>query len=463
MPFYFGDRSRCHCDLFVSLLPSYHKHVVARLRATCFTRRVAASPTHSPSTHPSLGEVAAVFIKLGLTSFGGPIAHLGYLRVECVEKRKWVDETEYADLVALCQFLPGPTSSQVVFALGMRRAGFAGAFLASLGFLLPSAIAMIAFAYGVAQLGDLHSQGWLHGLKLAAVAVVAQAVWGMGVKLCPDKPRISLCLAGAAALLFFPGAYTQIAVLVGGAVAGFWLYRDLPSPSPSTSTHSTQPAQSSPSSARPSRPTTIPGWLRITAIFCLVLFFALLAFGPSAATVTQNHHLTFFNALYRPGALVFGGGHVVLPLLREGLVPAGFVTDDTFLAGYGAAQAVPGPLFSFAGYLGAAVYKGPNAWVGGLFGLFAIFLPCWLLVAGAAPFWNQLRKKAWMQASLRGANAAVVGILLAALYTPVFTQGVKSPKDLAAAFVLFGLLESWKVPPWLVVLLGAAAGQWVLS
>ena len=387
-------------------------------------------------------EVCSAFLKLGLTSFGGPIAHLGYIRAECVEKRRWLDDDEYADVVALCQFLPGPSSSQVVFALGMLRAGLLGALGASVCFLLPSAAAMIAFAYGVAAMGDLHDAGCLHGLKLAAVAVVAQAVWAMGVKLCPDRPRITLALGAAAVTLFMPSALGQIGVIVGGALAGLTLYRDMAAPP--------KPAVSERARGH------------LVAAAALVVFAALLVVPQMVASATGAKSVAVFDAFYRAGALVFGGGHVVLPLLREAIVPRGWLSDDAFLAGYGAAQAVPGPLFSFAGYLGAVIRGGRHAWLGGAWALFAIFLPSWLLIAGALPFWHQLRAKAWMPAALRGANAAVVGILLSALYSPVITEGVRSARDVAVAFVAFGLLESWKVPPWVVVLMTAAAGQWVL-
>lgn len=402
---------------------------------------------HAPS-QGRLGEVCAAFFKLGLTSFGGPIAHIGYIRAECVAKRGWLDDDEYADVVALCQFLPGPSSSQVVFALGMKRAGLLGAIGASIAFLLPSAALMIAFAYGVAGLGDLRGAGWVHGLKIAAVAVVAQAVWAMGVKLCPDRPRLSVCLAAAATTLAIPGAIGQIAVLLAGALFGWRLYGRLPTP----------PKPAPPKPAPPKRGTS-----HLAATCALVLFGVLLVVPRLLAEQTGDKRFALFDAFFRPGALVFGGGHVVLPLLREAIVPRGWMSDDAFLAGYGAAQAVPGPLFSFAGYLGAAIHGGRDAWLGGLWGLFAIFLPCWLLIAGALPFWHRLRSKAWMQAALRGANAAVVGILLSALYTPVITEGIKSRRDVAAAMIAFGLLESWKVPPWAVVLGCAAAGQWLLK
>lgn len=382
------------------------------------------------------------FLRLGLTSFGGPAAHIGYFRAECVERRRWLDDAAFADLVALCQFLPGPASSQAVFAIGMLRAGLPGALAASAGFLLPSAALMIAFAYGVAAVGDLRGAGWLHGLKLAAVAVVAQAVWAMGVKLCPDRARVTVCLVGAALTLVLPGALGQVAVIAGGALAGWWLYREVPPPE---HTEGSERARG-----------------HLGAVGALGAFFALLFVPRFVAAATGSRDIAVFDAFYRAGALVFGGGHVVLPLLRESVVPTGWLSDDAFLAGYGAAQAVPGPLFSFSGYLGAAIHGGSRAWVGGLWCVLAIFLPCWLLIAGALPFWHQLRAKAWMQAALRGANASVVGVLLAALYTPVFTEGVHGARDAAAALVAFGLLERWKAPPWAVVLGCAAAGQWLL-
>ena len=390
----------------------------------------------------SAAEVGAAFFVLGCTSFGGPVAHVGYIRAECVDKRGWLGDDDYADLVALCQFLPGPASSQIVFAIGMQRAGLLGALAASVGFLLPSAVMMIAFAYGLGALGELRHAGWLHGLKIAAVAVVAQAVWAMGVKLCPDRPRATLCMLAAAVTLSFQGALGQIGVILGGAVIGWWLFRGLPAPQ------------------RPAAAARVKG--HSGALLALLAFAVLLVAPRLLAVATGDRTLAVFDALYRPGALVFGGGHVVLPLLREAIVPRGWMTDDAFLAGYGAAQAVPGPLFSFAGYLGTVTSGGHHAWLGGVGALLAIFLPGWLMVAGALPFWGQLRAKAWIQAALRGANAAVVGVLLAALYTPVLTEGVKNPRDAAAAVVAFGLLERWKTPPWAVVLLTAAAGQWLL-
>lgn len=404
----------------------------------------AAPLEHRGSDLPSrrLLEVAWAFLKLGLISFGGPVAHISYLREEFVSKRRWLGDAAYGDLVALCQFLPGPASSQVVFALGMQHAGWLGGLLASLCFTLPSAVLMILFGYGVAALGDLHNAGWLHGLKLAAVAVVTQAVWGMGRNLCPDRTRLTIGVAAAALLLFFPGALVQVGVIFGGGAFGWWLYRK-----EILSSEKAAPAD----------------WRHhLVAGGILAVFFLLLALLPVLASTTGRKDIAVFDSFYRAGSLVFGGGHVILPLLRAEVVPNGWVADNTFLAGYGAAQALPGPLFTFAGFLGTAIHSGPDAWIGGLWCLLAIFLPAWLLIAGALPFWHQLRARVWTQAALRGANAAVVGVLLAALYNPVWTEGVKDARDAATAVLAFGLLQWWKAPPWLVVLLAAAAGQWLL-
>jgi chromate transporter len=403
------------------------------------------TPTEGPRPEapPSaLAEVCAAFLKLGLISFGGPIAHLGYFHTEFVTRRRWISDAAYADLVALCQFLPGPASSQVVFALGMRRAGLAGALAASLCFMLPSAVLMIAFAYGVSSVGGLGGAGWVHGLKIAAVAVVAQAVWGMWRKLCPDRARAIIALAAAAVVILAPGAWTQVGVIAAGAFAGWGLFRGAPPPA-SVDEHA------------PARGHRLAG-------AALVVCAALLVVPGLVAHATGSRPLAIFDGFYRSGALVFGGGHVVLPLLREEVVPRGWVSDDAFLAGYGAAQAVPGPLFTFAGYLGAMIEPGPMAWLTGAWCLFAIFLPAWLLIGGALPFWHSLRAKGWAQAGLRGANAAVVGVLLAALYTPVGTEGVRDARDLAAAIIAFTLLQSIRVPPIIVVACCAAAGEWVL-
>jgi chromate transporter len=301
---------------------------------------------------------------------------------------------------------------------------------------------MILFAYGVARVGDLRDAGWLHGLKLAAVAVVAQAVWGMGKQLCPDRTRITLALGAAAGLLVVSGAVAQVGVIVAGGVFGWWRYR-----------REVPPAVS------------VPGPLargHIWAMMTLVVFGALLFLLPLIARSTGHKEMFVFDSFYRAGSLVFGGGHVVLPLLRAEVVPPGWISDDAFLAGYGAAQAVPGPLFTFAAYLGTIMHGGPRAWLGGVGCLLAIFLPAWMLIGGALPFWHLLRGKTWTQAALRGANAAVVGVLLAALYNPVWREGVTNARDVAAALAAFALLQVWRTPAWLVVALAAAAGQWLL-
>lgn len=398
-------------------------------------------------------EVALTFLRLGCTSFGGPVAHLGYFRAELVEKRGWLDDAHYADLVALCQFLPGPASSQVVFALGMHRAGLLGALVASACFTLPSAVLITVLAYGVARAGDLHGAGWLHGLKLAAVAVVAQAVWGMGKKLCTDRARVSLCLASAAVLLAAPGAMAQLGVIAAGGLVGWLLYRD----------HRDHRDSGDAAAVTPEPPAGGGARGHLAAAAALVTFAALLALLPALASASGSRSVAVFDSFYRSGSLVFGGGHVVLPLLRAEVVPRGWLSDDQFLAGYGAAQALPGPMFAFSAYLGAAMIPGPGKWMSAALCLVAIFLPAWLLIGGALPFWHRLRAKPAAQAALAGANASVVGVLLAALYSPVITEGVHGPKDVVAALVAFGLLEHWKAPPWLVVIAMAAAGQWVLS
>ncbi|MCB1126167.1 MAG: chromate efflux transporter, partial [Verrucomicrobiae bacterium] len=410
----------------------------ARFETSKPGRFVSLSAPHPARPVRRLAEVARGFLKLGLISFGGPVAHIGYLRAEFVHKRRWLDDAAYGDLVALSQFLPGPASSQVVFGLGMQRAGWLGGLLASLCFTLPSAALMIGFGYGVTALGDLSSTGWLHGLKLAAVAVVAQAVWGMGRRLCPDRTRLTIALAAAALLLCLPGAWVQVGVIVGGGTAGWWWFRKtLPDAGPSA-----------PSDGRQ----------HLIALGMLAGFLVLLLLLPILASTTGSQAIALFDSFYRAGALVFGGGHVILPLLRAEVVPSGWVSDNTFLAGYGAAQALPGPLFTFAGHLGTTIRagSGAHAWLGGLWGLLAIFLPAWLLIGGALPFWQRLRAKPWTQAALRGANAAVVGVLLAALYDPVWTGAVADARDVATALVAFGLLQWWKAPPWLVVALAAA-------
>ena len=382
-------------------------------------------------------EVLAVFLRLGLTSFGGPVAHLGYFRDEFVVRRRWLSDRAYADLVALCQFLPGPASSQVGLAVGLSRAGYLGALAAWTGFTLPSAIALVLFAYGVAALGDVSGAGWLHGLKVVAVAVVAQAVLGMMRSLTPDRERATLAIAAAALVLAVPGAWGQVGAIALGAIVGATLLR-----TEAPTEHALLPLSVG----------------RRTGIAMLAVFFVLLFALPLLAAATSSQSVKLFDAFYRAGSLVFGGGHVVLPLLQASVVPPGWVTNDAFLAGYGAAQAVPGPLFTFAAYLGAVMGPTPNGWIGAVICLVAVFLPSFLLVVGALPFWKELRHRPMAQAALRGVNAAVVGLLLAALYHPVWTAGILNGGDFALAAAAFLLLVMWQVPPWLVVILCAAGG-----
>ena len=384
-----------------------------------------------------LVKVLGISTRLGLTSFGGPIAHLGYYREEYVVRRRWLDEAQYADLVALCQFLPGPASSQVSIAIGIMRAGLLGGVAAWLGFTLPSAVAMLAFAYGVQSLG-VADAGWLHGLKVVAVAVVTQAVWGMARSLTPDRQRVSLAIVAAIVALASRTAGAQVLVIVVAGLVG-WLL--LPAAGASATTAMRIPIG------------------RGLAVGSLALFFVLLVGLPIARQAASSHGLEVFDSFYRAGSLVFGGGHVVLPLLQAEVVPTGWVTNAEFIAGYGAAQAVPGPLFTFAAYLGAVMREPPNGVAGGLLALAAIFLPAFLLVIGALPFWGLLRERTAFQSALRGINAAVVGLLLAALYDPVWNSAVKGHGDFGLALVAFALLMFWRLPPWLVVAIAAAGGS----
>ncbi|MGQ9550169.1 MAG: chromate efflux transporter [Roseiflexus sp.] len=381
----------------------------------------------------SFREVLSAFVRLGLTSFGGPTAHLGYFREECITRRRWLDDQTYADLIALCQFLPGPASSQVGIAIGVLRAGFIGGLAAWLGFTFPSALIMIAAAYGIAAPGVDTTA--LRGLNVVAVAVVAQAVWGMARTLCPDRERVTVALIAAIVLLVWQNALTQISIIAIGGLVGWRWFRN-------------------------SAPATTPPLMisidRRVAIGCWVVFFSLLIVLPLMRAVFSLHTLSMLDSFYRTGALVFGGGHVVLPLLHAQVVPSGWVSDTQFIAGYGLAQALPGPLFAFAAYLGAVQTPTPNSWPGGFLALLAIFLPAWLLIIGALPFWSWLRTREDVQATLRGINAAMVGILLATLYTPVMTGAIIEPFDAALALACFGMLTVWKLPPWLVV--GIAGG-----
>jgi chromate transporter len=396
-----------------------------------------ASRRHESTPWP----VFLIFLRLGLTSFGGPIAHLGYFRDEFVTRRQWLSERSYAELVALCQFLPGPASSQMGMALGLSRAGYGGALAAWAGFTLPSAIALILFALGLAAHGDGLAPGALHGLKVVAVAVVAQAVWGMARNLCPDAPRITLMVLAACFVLLVPSAWGQIGVIATAAIIGLLLFK----PAPTT--------------AHDPLPITVS---HRAGLVWLSLFLALLVGLPILTQLLPGQTLAMIDAFYRAGSLVFGGGHVVLPLLQTEVVPPGWISNETFLAGYGAAQAVPGPLFTFAAFLGASMSAAPSGWVGGMICLLAIFAPSFLLVAGAVPFWERLRRNPPAQAALAGINVAVVGLLLAALYHPVWTSAIHHPQDFGLALAALIALMFWKLPPWLVVA-GSGIAGWLLS
>ncbi|HUC61073.1 MAG TPA: chromate efflux transporter [Alphaproteobacteria bacterium] len=395
----------------------------------------------------SLSEIFLVFLRLGLTSFGGPVAHLGYYRDEFVQRRRWLDEGHYADLIALAQLLPGPSSSQVGFAIGHLRGGLVGALAAWVGFTAPSAIAMILFGYGIDAYGHLVGVGALRGLQVAAVAVVALAVLSMGRALTPDRPRITLAALATLLTLSWPGALGQIAAIVAGALAGLFVLPD--------ATKQTDATKPSPSAA----PREIgPRVGRLLALASLGAFFVFLAGLPIAASLAPSHALALVDRFYRAGALVFGGGHVVLPLLQASVVPPGWISNGAFLAGYGAAQALPGPLFTFAAYLGTVMEPGPNGWIGALLCLGAIYLPSFFLMLGALPFWDYARGHARVRAALAGINAAVVGLLLAALYRPVWTSAIHGAGDFALALAAFVLLAQWRARPWLVVLLSAGVG-----
>jgi len=391
----------------------------------------------APPTPGRVGEVFRVFLKLGITSFGGPIAHLGFFRNELIQRRKWLSDEDYADLVALSQFLPGPASSQVGFGVGLYRAGPAGAVAAFLAFTLPSAALLVVFAFGASLFEGVVGGGILAGLKIVAVAIVAQAVWGMARTLTPDTVRATIAVFAALSALVLTGSVGQIGAIVIGAIAGLVFCR--------TATGGATNLIRFPVT-------------RITGVICLSLFLVLLVGLPVLAVSTGWEALQLFDTFYRAGALVFGGGHVVLPLLQTGVVDTGWVTPDQFLAGYGAAQAVPGPLFTFAAYLGVLSTTGPGGITGAAIALFGVFLPGMLLVAGVLPFWNAFRARPWAQALIRGANAAVVGILAAALYDPVFLTAITGPAAFALALICFVLLITWRLPAWVVVIVGGAGG-----
>ncbi|NPC94600.1 chromate transporter [Bacillus sp. WMMC1349] len=380
----------------------------------------------------SLIEILFVSTRLGLTSFGGPIAHLGYFHAEYIHKRKWLDEKNYADLVALCQFLPGPASSQVGIGIGVMRAGILGGVLAFIGFTLPSVIALILFALIVQGL-DIANAGWIHGLKIVAVVVVAHAILGMAQKLTPDVKRKTIALLALLATLLWQTAFTQVGVIIISAFIGYYIYQQQ-----KESTKSVMPFPVS----------------RRFAFICLSLFFGLLIFLPVLSELTASRWIQMFDHFYRSGSLVFGGGHVVLPLLEREFVLTGWLSEEAFLAGYGAAQAVPGPLFTFASYLGAVM----NGWQGGLLATVAIFLPAFLLILGALPFWDTLRRNPKINGALMGVNAAVVGILISAFYEPIWTSSILEPLDFAFAALLFSMLVYWKLPPWVIVVTGAIGG-----
>jgi chromate transporter len=397
----------------------------------------ASGATTTPRPEGSALEVLVVATRLGLTSFGGPIAHLGYFQAEYVDRRGWLSEEEFADLIALSQFLPGPASSKLGMSIGILRAGLLGGLASWVGFTLPSASLLVLFAFGSQHLGP-GFDGWLHGLMVVAVAVVALAVWNMARSLAFDRPRGTIAILAAIAMLSKPIPIAQVLVIAAGGAIGWRLLRE--------------------DGDLPKLRVAVPIG-RSTAIASAVLFVGLLIALPLAShAASTDHPVAVFDTFYRGGSLVFGGGHVVLPVLQAEVVPRGWVTNDQFLAGYGAAQAVPGPLFTFAAYLGAVMKPEPNGVLGAMLCLIAIFLPAGLLTVAVLPLWGTMRSSRGVQAALRGINAAVVGILLAALYTPVATSAILKPTDFALALAAFGALAIWKLPPWLVVLMTAAAG-----
>ena len=401
----------------------------------------AAVPTEKAmreQTQGSFLEVLGVSTRLGLTSFGGPIAHLGYFHEEYVRRKKWIDEQSYADLVALCQFLPGPASSQVSIAIGIARARLLGGIAAWIGFTMPSALALIAFAFGIGAFASAADAGWLHGLKVVAVAVVAQAVWSMARTLCPDRERATIAILASLVTLAWQSAIGQLASIVIAGAVGLIIF---PGPVTSSISHMKFPV---------GKRTGVAAW---------IIFFLLLFGLPLLRQLAPSHALEVFDSFFRVGSLVFGGGHVVLPLLQTEVVGPGWVTNEQFVAGYGATQAVPGPLFTFSAYLGAVMVTEPNGWVGAFLTLAAIFLPSFLLVVGALPFWDLLRAAPVCQSALTGINAAVVGLLLTALYKPVWTSAIHAPADFGLGLFVFALLMFWKCPPWSVVMIAAAGGE----
>lgn len=402
---------------------------------------VASSTAENGDRKESAWGIFLLFLRLGFTSFGGPVAHISYFRDEFVSRRHWLRERSYADLVALCQFLPGPASSQVGMALGLSRCGYLGALAAWAGFTLPSACMLILFALGISSKAAAIPDGALHGLKVVAVAVVAQAVWGMARSLCTDKTRIAIMAGAAGITLLFPSVLGQMGIIAVAGTLGLILFKPVPAED-----HEMLPVTVS----------------RHAGVMWLTLFFGLLLGLPILTTILPYQVVADVNAFFRAGALVFGGGHVVLPLLQTAVVSPGWVSNNVFLAGYGVTQAVPGPLFTFAAFLGASMNVTPSGWLGGLICLVAIFTPSFLMVAGALPFWEQLRRDVYTQAALMGINAAVVGLLLAALYQPVWIGAIHQPEDFGIAIIAFAALMFWKLPPWLVVLTCGTVG-WLIS
>lgn len=388
----------------------------------------------------SAWRVFLIFLKLGLTSFGGPVAHLGYFRNEFVNQRRWLNDDQYADLVALCQFLPGPASSQVGIAIGLSQAGYKGALAAWLGFTAPSAIVLILFALGAMHYDQLLVQGTLHGLKLAAIAIVAQAIWSMAKNLCPDVSRITIMAITTCFVLILPSVLSQVIAILVAAIVGFIVLK--------------------PAANQSLTALSVPVSMKMGSIW-LAIFFALLIILPMLAIGSNHSIVMMVDSFYRAGALVFGGGHVVLPLLQNEVVATHQVSQDLFLAGYGAAQAVPGPLFTFAAFLGASMNEVPNGWLGGMIALLAIFLPSFLLVVGALPFWSHLSQNYHIRAALMGVNAAVVGLLVAAFYQPIWISTIFNAVDFSFALLLFVALMFWRLPAWLIVIISGFVG-WLL-
>ncbi len=388
----------------------------------------------------SAWSVFLIFLRLGLTSFGGPVAHIAYFRDELITQRRWLSEQHYADLLALCHFLPGPSSSQVGMCLGISQAGYTGAFAAWFGFTMPSALLLILFAVGLTNYHDMLPSSALHGLTIVAVAVIIQAVWGMGRSLCPDKPRITLMIAVSCFLLLFPSSWAQVLAILAAAAIGLFVC--------------------TPEKNQPHQPLNI-NITKQQGVIWISLFFVLLFSLPLLVELVPSQSVQLFDSFYRTGSLVFGGGHVVLPLLQAETVQNGLLTEEVFLAGYGATQAVPGPLFTFAAFLGAAINGTSGVFITAMICLIAIFIPSFLLIAGALPFWEKLRHQSQVRAAFMGVNAAVVGLLLAALYNHAWVGAIQSPQDVVLMLVALTALTIWKLPPWLVVI-GGSAIAWIV-